>query len=36
MWKRKGMDVLVKAFNALKLPDAELHIKAAPHASNIF
>ncbi len=32
LWRRKGLDVLVKAFNALKLPDAELHIKAAPHA----
>ena len=32
LWHRKGLDVLVKAFNALKLPDAELHIKAAPHA----
>ena len=32
LWKRKGLDVLVKAFNALGLPDAELHIKAAPHA----
>jgi glycosyltransferase involved in cell wall biosynthesis len=34
LWKRKGLDVLVKAFNALKLPDAELHIKAAPHAKD--
>jgi glycosyltransferase involved in cell wall biosynthesis len=35
LWKRKGMDVLVKAFNALKLSDAELHIKAAPHAQDV-
>lgn len=34
LWRRKGLDVLVKAFNALKLPDAELHIKAAPHAKD--
>ena len=34
LWYRKGLDVLVKAFNALKLPDAELHIKAAPHAQD--
>jgi glycosyltransferase involved in cell wall biosynthesis len=35
LWKRKGLDVLVKAFNALNLPDAELHIKAAPHAQDV-
>ena len=35
LWHRKGMDVLVNAFNALKLPDAELHIKAAPHAQDV-
>jgi hypothetical protein len=35
LWHRKGMDVLVNAFNALKLPDAELHIKAAPHARDV-
>jgi glycosyltransferase involved in cell wall biosynthesis len=35
LWKRKGMDVLVKAFNALNLPDSELHIKAAPHAQDV-
>ncbi len=35
LWKRKGMDILVKAFNALNLPDAELHIKAAPHAQDV-
>lgn len=34
LWHRKGLDILVKAFNALKLPDAELHIKAAPHAQD--
>lgn len=32
LWRRKGLDVVVKAFEALKLKDAELHIKAAPHA----
>lgn len=32
LWYRKGFDVLVDVFNKLKLPDAELHIKAAPHA----
>lgn len=32
LWYRKGLDVLVKAFERLDLRDAELHIKAAPHA----
>lgn len=32
LWKRKGLDLVVQAFNNLKLPNAELHIKAAPHA----
>lgn len=32
LWKRKGLDLVVQAFKNLKLPDAELHIKAAPHA----
>ena len=32
LWRRKGLDLVVQAFNNLKLPDAELHIKAAPHA----
>jgi glycosyltransferase involved in cell wall biosynthesis len=35
LWGRKGLDVVVKAFNKLKLPNAELHIKAAPHASDV-
>lgn len=35
LWSRKGLDVVVKAFNRLKLPDAELHIKAAPHARDV-
>jgi glycosyltransferase involved in cell wall biosynthesis len=35
LWRRKGLDVLVNAFNALKLPNAELHIKAAPHAKDV-
>lgn len=32
LWYRKGIDVVVKAFNELGLPNTELHIKAAPHA----
>lgn len=32
LWFRKGLDIVVRAFNELALPDAELHIKAAPHA----
>lgn len=32
LWHRKGLDLVVKAFTELNLPDAELHIKAAPHA----
>jgi glycosyltransferase involved in cell wall biosynthesis len=32
LWFRKGLDVVVQAFLKLDLPDAELHIKAAPHA----
>lgn len=32
LWRRKGLDVVVRAFEALKLRDAVLHIKAAPHA----
>jgi glycosyltransferase involved in cell wall biosynthesis len=32
LWRRKGLDTLVKAFNILGLPNTELHIKAAPHA----
>lgn len=35
LWKRKGLDLVVQAFNKLKLPDAELHIKAAPHAKDV-
>lgn len=34
LWFRKGLDVVVKAFQRLDLPDAELHIKAAPHAGD--
>ena len=33
-WQRKGLDILVKAFRQLKLPNAELHIKAAKHAKD--
>jgi len=32
LWMRKGLDVVVKAFQKLSIPDTELHIKAAPHA----
>lgn len=34
LWRRKGLDALVDAFVASKL-DAELHIKAAPHALDV-
>ena len=33
-WQRKGLDIVVKAFRQLKLPNAELHIKAARHAKD--
>jgi glycosyltransferase involved in cell wall biosynthesis len=32
LWLRKGLDVVVEAFLRLSLPDADLRIKAAPHA----
>lgn len=32
LWRRKGLDIVAEAFNRLKLHNAELHIKAAPHA----
>ena len=35
LWHRKGLDLVVEAFNKLNLPDAELHIKAAPHAKDV-
>ena len=35
LWKRKGLDVVVRAFNELRLPDAVLRIKAAPHARDV-
>lgn len=35
LWGRKGLDVVVAAFNKLGLPDADLRIKAAPHASDV-
>lgn len=35
LWQRKGLDKVVEAFNKLNLPDAELHIKAAPHAMDV-
>jgi glycosyltransferase involved in cell wall biosynthesis len=34
LWHRKGLDLVIKAFEKLKLPNAELHIKAAPHAKD--
>lgn len=35
LWQRKGLDLLVTAFNQLALPDADLRIKAAPHAADV-
>lgn len=35
LWRRKGLDVVVEAFNKLNLANAELHIKAAPHAKDV-
>lgn len=35
LWGRKGLDIVVRAFNRLNLPNAELHIKAAPHAKDV-
>ena len=35
LWRRKGLDKVVEAFNRLNLSDTELHIKAAPHASDV-
>lgn len=35
LWRRKGLDVLVEVFNRLALPDADLRIKAAPHALDV-
>lgn len=35
LWRRKGLDVLVQVFNRLALPDADLRIKAAPHAMDV-
>jgi glycosyltransferase involved in cell wall biosynthesis len=35
LWRRKGLDIVVKAFTELNLPDAELRIKAAPHARDV-
>lgn len=35
LWRRKGIDLVVMAFKELKLPNAELHIKAAPHAKDV-
>lgn len=32
LWRRKGLDAVVEAFRRLNLPDADLRIKAAPHA----
>jgi glycosyltransferase involved in cell wall biosynthesis len=35
LWGRKGLDIVIKAFNKLNLQDAELRIKAAPHARDV-
>jgi len=35
LWRRKGLDILVEVFNKLGLPDADLTIKAAPHAHDV-
>lgn len=35
LWKRKGLDIVVRAFRRANLPNAELHIKAAPHAGDV-
>jgi hypothetical protein len=35
LWSRKGLDVVVKAFEKLNLPDADLRIKIAPHARDV-
>ena len=35
LWMRKGLDLVVEAFGRLNLPDAELWIKAAPHANDV-
>jgi glycosyltransferase involved in cell wall biosynthesis len=35
LWNRKGLDIVVKAFHKLGLPNADLRIKAAPHASDV-
>ena len=35
LWMRKGLDLVVEAFNKLQLPDAVLEIKAAPHALDV-
>ena len=34
LWRRKGLDAVVEAFRRLNLPDADLRIKAAPHADD--
>jgi glycosyltransferase involved in cell wall biosynthesis len=35
LWGRKGLDLVVEAFGEAGLKDAELEIKAAPHASDV-
>ena len=35
LWMRKGLDAVVAAFKQARLPDAELIIKAAPHARDV-
>lgn len=34
LWYRKGLDLVVTAFQRLNIPNTELHIKAAPHAND--
>lgn len=35
LWMRKGLDLVVEAFDRLALPNAVLEIKAAPHAQDV-
>jgi glycosyltransferase involved in cell wall biosynthesis len=35
LWMRKGLDLVVEAFSRLRLNDARLLIKAAPHANDV-
>lgn len=35
IWKRKGLDLVVDAFSRLRLPDAQLWMKVAPHCKDM-